>query len=162
MAKFVLLVSGCRHYNNYYQFARKMDKMIARFPRQELTIIEGGAKGVDYLAFIYAMRRGIKCLTFEADWDGQGKAAGFIRNTDMLQTATHCVTFWDGISKGTKHVVENVHRYPISYRAQKIPPEDKRNGKPKSRNGNCRKFNGRTISKIRKRHHAALGFGKAI
>lgn len=159
MTKYFLLVSGCRHYRSYYQFARKMDKMIARFPRDDITIIEGGARGVDYLAFLYALRRGIKSLMFEADWDGQGKAAGFIRNSEMLAVATHCITFWDGKSPGTKHVIENVHRYPVSYRAQSIPPEDKSNGKQSKGNGSCRKFNGRALSKIRKRHHAARGFG---
>ena len=32
--------------------------------------------------------------------------AGILRNEDMLTIATHLVAFWNGISSGTKHMIE--------------------------------------------------------
>lgn len=158
--KFKILVSGCRYYTHYYQFARYMDKLIARFPREEVVILEGGARGTDYLAFLYALRRGIKCLTFKADWDGLGNGAGFIRNAEMMDLATHCVAFWDGESKGTGDVVRRISRYRASFRLVNI---EKVKGNEKSRKGNgrCRQYDGTRLSKIRQRHNASTGFGKA-
>ncbi|WP_107333879.1 SLOG family protein [Klebsiella pneumoniae] len=151
MARFKVMVSGCRHYRNYFLFARHMDKLIARFPRDEVVILEGGDAGCNYLAFLYALRRGIPCLTFPADWDNKGKSAGFIRNAEMMAAATHCVTFWDGESKGTGDVVRRIAEYHVSYRSVTIPKGGK-NEKPRRSHRNWRKVDGRTLSRIRKRH----------
>ncbi|UKS71995.1 hypothetical protein MOA67_gp129 [Klebsiella phage KpLz-2_45] len=151
MARFKVMVSGCRHYRNYYQFAKHMDKLTSRFPPEEIVILEGGANGTDYLAFLYALRRGLRCLTFPADWDGKGKGAGFIRNAEMMAVATHCVTFWDGESKGTGDVVRRISEYRVSHRSITIPKEVK-NEKPRRRHSGLRKADGRTLSRIRKRH----------
>lgn len=145
------MVSGCRHYRNYFQFAKHMDKLISRFPPEEVVIIESGDKGTGYMAFIYALRRGLRCLTFPADWDGKGKSAGFIRNAEMMETATHCVTFWDGESKGTGDVVMRISDYHVSYRSITIPKGGK-NEKPRRSHRDWRKADGRTLSRIRKRH----------
>ncbi|UQT03099.1 hypothetical protein TOTORO_02360 [Serratia phage vB_SmaS-Totoro] len=152
MAKYKIMVSGGRGYIRYYQFAKLMDKLLKRFPKDEVIIIEGGARGTDYLAFLYALRRGYKCLTFPADWDNLGSSAGYIRNAEMLEIATHCATFWDGKSKGTGHVVQNAHRYDVAHRAFTI--ESPKDEKQRKGNGNWRKANGRTLSKIRQRHNA--------
>jgi hypothetical protein len=40
-----------------------------------------------------------------ANWDEFGKSAGYIRNAEMAKYADACVIFWDGISKGTKHMI---------------------------------------------------------
>jgi hypothetical protein len=47
-------------------------------------LIEGGARGADYMARKFAKWMGIPTATFEADWDRHGKAAGPIRNRQML------------------------------------------------------------------------------
>lgn len=53
--------------------------------RQRITeIIEGGAPGADTCAFWWSKMHGIKARTFRADWDKHKKAAGFIRNQQML------------------------------------------------------------------------------
>ena len=43
---------------------------------------------------------------FPADWDLEGKSAGFKRNVKMAEYADALVAFWDGESKGTKHMIE--------------------------------------------------------
>lgn len=47
-------------------------------------IIEGGAAGADSLGRLWAKENGILCQTFRADWNMNGRAAGPIRNRQML------------------------------------------------------------------------------
>jgi hypothetical protein len=48
------------------------------------TIIQGGAKGADFLARVWAKWNGVSCEEYPADWKTYGKAAGSIRNQQML------------------------------------------------------------------------------
>ena len=56
---------------------------LAHGPRN-LTIISGGANGADRLAARSARRQNIPLEEYPADWRGQGKSAGAIRNQRML------------------------------------------------------------------------------
>ena len=72
-------------------------------------IIEGEARGADTLARIVAERRGWKIHKFPADWETHGKAAGPIRNDQMLkENPDLVVAFHDSLatSKGTGHCVK--------------------------------------------------------
>jgi hypothetical protein len=46
--------------------------------------ITGGALGADSAAYTWAVKQGIPVKVYSADWKRYGKAAGFIRNTQML------------------------------------------------------------------------------
>lgn len=52
------------------------------------------------------MERGYKIERYPADWNKYGKAAGYRRNVQMSQIANACVVFWDGISPGSKHMID--------------------------------------------------------
>ena len=43
---------------------------------------------------------------FPADWNKQGKAARYKRNEQMANYANALIAFWDGKSKGTKHMIK--------------------------------------------------------
>jgi hypothetical protein len=47
-------------------------------------LIEGGAKGADAMAHAFAVWAKIPVMTFEADWETHGRAAGPLRNAKML------------------------------------------------------------------------------
>jgi hypothetical protein len=64
-------------------------------------IVSGGAKGVDSVAADAARIKGLVVREYLADWENLGKAAGFIRNKDIVAGAERVVAFWDGTSKGT-------------------------------------------------------------
>ena len=66
------------------------------------TIISGGAKGADTLAEQFADENDFPKQIFKADWDRYGKAAGYIRNVEIIKACDVCFAFWDGQSKGTK------------------------------------------------------------
>lgn len=68
-------------------------------------IISGGARGVDRIAEEAALRRGLDCVVFPANWEEYGKSAGYLRNAEIVDSADRVVAFWDGESKGTKHTI---------------------------------------------------------
>jgi hypothetical protein len=53
-------------------------------PRPDLELIFGGAKGVDSIAEDWAVVNWVKFRVFKADWDKHGRAAGPIRNQQMI------------------------------------------------------------------------------
>lgn len=68
-------------------------------------LIEGGAKGADFMAREFAKWQGIPVKTFSADWDRLGKSAGPIRNKQMLDEGKpDLVVAFEG-GKGTANMV---------------------------------------------------------
>ena len=70
------------------------------------TVICGGAKGVDKLGELWARRNMLFIEYFYPDWDLYGKAAGPIRNKQMAENADALIAIWDGVSKGTKSMID--------------------------------------------------------
>lgn len=72
-------------------------------------IIEGGATGADALAGLWAKENHIELIEVPADWKTHGKAAGPIRNKEMLRLNPDKVfAFVDKPlkeSRGTAHMV---------------------------------------------------------
>ena len=68
-------------------------------------IIEGGAKGADSLAREWAIENGVAVKTVYADWEKHGRAAGPIRNKQMLDgfSPDLVVSFAGG--RGTENMV---------------------------------------------------------
>jgi hypothetical protein len=79
---FRLLVCGGRDYDDLKSLGRAMNA--ACEGKTNVLVIHGGARGADYLASVIAFRAGVTVLKFPADWDRYGKAAGSIRNQQML------------------------------------------------------------------------------
>ncbi len=70
------------------------------------TVVCGMARGADILGLLYAQDYKLGVKKFPADWDKYGKAAGPIRNQQMGDYADMLLAFWDGKSKGTKHMID--------------------------------------------------------
>ena len=64
-------------------------------------LVSGGARGADSLGEQYAKNNNIPTLIFKPDWKKFGRAAGFIRNKDIIDNSDKVIAFWDGKSKGT-------------------------------------------------------------
>lgn len=64
-------------------------------------VVSGGAAGADSLGAAWGRDMGIKVTEFKPDWETFGKAAGMIRNEDIIKEADFVLAFHDGISKGT-------------------------------------------------------------
>ena len=75
------LVCGGRDFTDMNAISRVFDELEI-WPDDE--ICHGAARGADTLAGIVASGRGVKVTRFPADWSHHGKAAGAIRNQQML------------------------------------------------------------------------------
>lgn len=87
-----VLVCGGRDFKDKEKLYKALDGLLEEYeviggikvPFSELVIIEGGARGADRLAREWAIEKEIVVITYEAEWDTLGKAAGYIRNNRML------------------------------------------------------------------------------
>lgn len=78
------------------------------------TIVVGGALGADTIAEEEAYVLGHKVELHKAQWSLYGRKAGFVRNSDMADRgASLCIAFWDGISTGTQHMIDQAKRRRI-------------------------------------------------
>lgn len=86
------------------------------------AVIHGGAKGADDGAGRWAESEGIKPTVFQANWKKHGKAAGPIRNANMLRFGMPDVVIAFPGGRGTKDMIMQadsvgvpiiaVHLYP--------------------------------------------------
>lgn len=81
-----LLVFGSRFYRNRLAVWTYLDGHLASLSEGEtLGIVTGMARGADLLGYEWALEHPEVALgEFPADWEGIGKAAGFVRNQQML------------------------------------------------------------------------------
>ena len=79
-------------------------------PKETTEIVSGGARGVDTSARYYAQNKGLKLTEFLPDYDKYGKIAPLMRNLEIIDYADEVYAFWDGVSRGTKYVIENCRR----------------------------------------------------
>lgn len=98
--------------------AETMDNLLQNI-KIPITVVCGMAKGADVLGERYALDRGFQIQRYPADWDEYGKRAGYIRNEQMAQNADALAAFWDGESRGTKHMIDLAQRYVLKIRVKK-------------------------------------------
>lgn len=79
-----VLICGGRNFNDPLTFGSWMGGIMNRVGKIAV-IIEGGASGADTMAREFGKWKGIPVETFPADWGKHGKAAGPIRNAQMLR-----------------------------------------------------------------------------
>lgn len=77
-----VLVYGGRNYNDWQTLFGELHKIHKVTPITE--IISGKARGADYLGGSWTVANSIKLTEYLANWDRDGKAAGPIRNQQML------------------------------------------------------------------------------
>lgn len=98
-----VIVAGGRDFDNKSLLSYVLG---LRLSPKNTVIISGGAKGADKWGEAYAKKHGIPVEVYPADWKRFGKSAGYRRNTDMALVATHLIAFWDGKSRGTRHMID--------------------------------------------------------
>lgn len=97
-SKFRILVCGGRHYGTrttedgytapniqeIESLNSVLDSLLSIY-EGNILIIHGVAKGADSLAGAWATKNSVEQLKYPAQWSKYGKAAGFLRNTEMLE-----------------------------------------------------------------------------
>jgi hypothetical protein len=98
-----VLCCGDRNWTDY----NKIYHRLAMLPL-DTQVIEGEARGADSLSRIAAQRLGFTVLPFPANWEKYGRAAGPVRNREMLKQLPELViAFHSNLaqSKGTRDMV---------------------------------------------------------
>lgn len=108
MKPFQLIVAGGRDFSDTELFLKTMQKVEQELAEYSVSLVSGMAKGADNMGYMFAYEQGITCHKFPADWNKYGKAAGFRRNQEMADFSDGLVAFWDGKSRGTKHMIETM------------------------------------------------------
>lgn len=103
---FRVIIAGSRTFNNYDLLEKKCDILFSN--KKPTSIICGEAAGADTLGKLYAENHGIPVESFPADWGHNGRGAGLMRNVMMADHADALVAFWDGKSRGTRHMIEQM------------------------------------------------------
>jgi hypothetical protein len=100
-----LIIAGGRNFTNYKQLVQECNQFL--IGQATIEIVSGAYfKGADLLGEKYAKEREYKLTKFPADWNKYGKSAGPKRNQQMANYADALIAFWDGKSRGTKHMIE--------------------------------------------------------
>ena len=103
---FKVIIAGSRSFWNKELMRTKCDQILKnKVETHDIHIISGTANGADLLGESYAKERGYKVMRFTPNWSMHGKRAGMIRNIEMLGHADAVIVFWDGTSKGSKHMM---------------------------------------------------------
>jgi len=109
-----VIVAGSRGFNDYHKLKKKLDSILKN--QKDITIISGTANGADKLGERYAGENHHKLEEYPAMWDIFGKSAGYRRNEEMAKVANACIVFWDGKSKGTKHMIDLAKKHKLKLR----------------------------------------------
>lgn len=124
MKELRIIVAGGRDFNDFPLLMNKCIGIIATVTKEDNTIdkiriVSGSARGADKLGEQYAQIAHYDVSRFPAAWDIYGKSAGYRRNADMAKFASEegnigiLIAFWDGKSRGTKHMIDLAKRYGL-------------------------------------------------
>ena len=111
MAEVVILVTGSRYYQHSLTDHCDALATLAQhlYPDQPITLIHGGAKGVDSSAAVEGQQRGWTVSCYPADWQQYGKAAGPLRNQRMVDEQPHlALAVLDPDSRGTLNCLQQL------------------------------------------------------
>ena len=103
-----VIIAWGRNFNDYEKLCQFCDKLLSK--KIEIEVVSGTANGADKLGEKYANDNGYAIKQFPAEWDKYGKSAGYKRNTKMAEYADALIAFWDGKSRGTKHMIDFAKR----------------------------------------------------
>lgn len=106
-----VLVCGSRDWTDYEAIRRE----IMTLPASLNLVIHGNAVGADRAAGRAASLSGIEVASYPADWKKYGRAAGPIRNQQMLDEGRPdlVLAFWKNKSRGTEDMIRRARKAGI-------------------------------------------------
>ena len=101
-----VIVAGCRSYRNYDEARVFLEQCFKNIScKEEIVLVSGQCQGADELGERFAKEKGWLIEKHPAMWKKYGRAAGPIRNREMVNTCDVVICFWDGKSKGTGSLI---------------------------------------------------------
>ena len=112
---FRVIVAGSRTFNDYGRLECVLNHLLSN-TMDDIEIVCGAARGADALGEQYALKQGFSLRYFPAEWERYGRTAGYRRNEQMAEYADALIAFWDGQSKGTRHMIDLAQKYNLKCR----------------------------------------------
>jgi len=106
-----VIIAGSRNIEDYALVV----KTIQSSGYDITEVVTGCAVGVDRLGEQWARTNNIPIKEMPANWNSHGNSAGPIRNRDMAIYADAAIIIWDGESRGTRNMIENMIRRKKPY-----------------------------------------------
>lgn len=107
-----VIVCGGRNFGDKNLCFEMLNLYLGKYKNPE--IVSGNTKGADSFGEEYAKEHGLKVTVFKPNWKQYGRAAGPIRNREMLLYALEesavIIAFWDGQSKGTMNMIDQARK----------------------------------------------------
>lgn len=112
-----VIIAGSRTIRDYTLICRAVE----RFGPERITQVVSGKQrskdeetgelyGADYLGERWAHEHNIPIRWFRAEWKVWGYSAGPRRNRHMAEYADAAIVIWDGRSRGSKNVIDEMAR----------------------------------------------------
>lgn len=110
-----ILITGSRDWTDKQLLANKLFEITGCYTKDEIVVVHGGCPtGADAMAEQLCQNYGIATEVYPADWNKHGKAAGPIRNQQMVDLgADICLAFPKGESRGTRHCMRAAEKAGI-------------------------------------------------
>lgn len=108
MTEYRILVTGSRDWQDSQRLYRILGEYVrgAESVGLQPIIVHGGARGADAIADLYGLDYSVIRKVFHADWKNKGRAAGPLRNQQMVDYGVDiCLAFMNEGSKGTADCV---------------------------------------------------------
>jgi hypothetical protein len=128
-----IIIAGSRTFVDYPKLKIRCIEIIKGFKHGRIVeymgmlnivIISGCASGADRLGEKFAKEMLFDLVMMPANWDRDGKSAGYKRNVEMAKYAQKddgvLIAFWDGQSKGTKHMIDIAKKYGLEIYVEKF------------------------------------------
>jgi len=98
-------IVGSRDYTNYDEFKWFVETTLQTWRLDDIQVVTGGAKGADSMAEKWAIENNLAIKIFKPDWLKYGKAAGPLRNQQIVENSTHVIAFPSKSGKGTQDTI---------------------------------------------------------
>lgn len=106
-----VIIAGSRKIDDY----KLVVDTITKSGYDITEVVSGCATGVDRLGEQWARANNIPITEMPADWNRYGRSAGPYRNRAMAEYADAAIVIWDGESRGTRNMIENMIRRKKPY-----------------------------------------------
>lgn len=118
--KISIIICGGRHFENYQMLKSTVDKYLVDngILHEDVEIVSGHCQGADMLGEKYAEECGCTLRVYSADWIKYGRAAGPIRNKQMVDYLTTTenglvVAFVSDNTRGTRNTIAQAQKSNI-------------------------------------------------
>lgn len=103
-----IIIAGGRDFTDFELMKNEVLKiLLAENPLQiPREIVSGCADGADTLGQRFAKMLFYSINRFPVDQERYGESAEYTKNTHMAMYADILIAFWDGESRGTKHMID--------------------------------------------------------